>query len=607
MLFKSTYIELPRRVTAYCFLFGVAGISWLAVGILFVSASIHSSLSESSYLTQLGRISSAVSLEQQRHGNKNLQSVVERIQSGSSLVYCAVVSQDGRYVAHSSPDLVGQQASELTGAAARWADVERIRFVDADSKVRREYRTPLKRDDKVVGSVRIAVAEPSVWSTVSAAAEVAPLTILGPMAFMAVGALVLQRLVQPFSNIEGELRRAAVANSMAGLELSEVPVNGPASVGWNRMIDHLNQGNGTTGLEARLSEIVPTVRQKKMDVVLNSLSDGIAITDPDGAITFANHALAAMLDIPDDENVNGKTVPECLDSAYSLPADNPLLQPEFQQRTVTEEIEHTDAASRCILRIMRRPIRSHASEPDAGHVWCVRDVTQQKMAEEMRNQFVDTATHELRTPLANIKAYAETLVLSEMNDVEQQKDFLNTINSEATRLARFVDDLLSVSSMEVGSLTLTRQETDVRRMFNDAITKVRPQLDAKKIEFDMSLPEKMPPMSLDKDKIAASLVNLLGNAAKYTASGGAVSLRVSVTKENLMIDVADSGIGISQEELPKIFDKFFRSNDPQVQQQTGTGLGLSLVYEIVRLHGGTMIAESELEKGTTISVTLPLV
>ena len=605
MLFKSTHIELPRRVTAYCFLFGLAGISWLAVGIFFVSASIHSSRAESSYLTQLGRISSAIALEQLRHGNENLQPLVQRIQSERFLVYCAVVSEDGRYLAHSTSDLVGQAPSELTGAEARWADVERIRFVDADSKVIREYRTPLKQGGQVVGSVRIGVAEPSVWSTISAAAEVAPLTILGPMAFMAIGAVVLQRLVRPLSDIEGELRRAAVADSMAGLELREVTVRGPASVGWNRMIDHCTVGIGASSLEARLSEIVPTIQQRKMDVVLNSLSDGIAITDPEGAITFANQALAAMFDIPDDE-VQGKTVLECLKPNWSLSTDNALFDPKLQQRAVAEEISQTDSTSPCVLRVVRQPIRAHDSQPNAGHVWSVYDVTQQKLAEEMRSQFVDTATHELRTPLANIKAYAETLVLSEMNDIEQQKDFLNTINSEATRLARFVDDLLSVSSMEVGSLTLTRQETDLRRMFNDAVTKIRPQLEEKQLDFDMVLPEKMPAMSLDKDKIVASLVNLLGNAAKYTPSGGRVALRVKVTKENLMIDVDDSGVGISAEELPHIFDKFFRSQDPQVQKQSGTGLGLSIVSEVVRLHGGTVTAQSELEKGTMISVTLPL-
>ena len=606
MLFKSTYIELPRRITAYYFMFGLAALTWLAIGVVFVSTSVLSSRAESSCLTQLGRASSAISIELLRHGKKNLQPLVVRFRTEGSLAYCAIVSEDGRYIAHSSPDLVGQQPSQLTGAVVKWGDIQRIRFMGADSQLMREYRTPLKQAGQVVGSVRLAVSEPGLWGTFGAAAERAPLAILGPMLFMACGAVVLRRLVRPLSDIDGQLRQAATANAIVGVDLKTVPILGPASIGWNRFVDQHASGKEKSRLETHLSEVVPVLRQKKLDEVLNSLSDGIAVTDGEGAITFANQALVALVDAPDTSAIYGQTIPACLESSCPVPADSPILDPELQQRTVVAEIEHTEGMSQCVLRVARHPIRSDHATAGGGHVWTVRDVTQQKLAEEMRNQFVDTATHELRTPLANIKAYAETLVLSEMNDVEQQKDFLNTINSEATRLARFVDDLLSVSSMEVGSLTLTKQEADARRMFNEAIAKVRPQIEQKQITLEVMLPEKMPTVCLDKDKISVTLVNLLSNAVKYTPEGGRVAMRVKATKENLEIDVEDSGMGISEEELPKIFDKFFRSKDPRVQQEAGTGLGLSLAHEIVRLHGGSMTAQSELNKGTKISVTLPL-
>ena len=181
----------------------------------------------------------------------------------------------------------------------------------------------------------------------------------------------------------------------------------------------------------------------------------------------------------------------------------------------------------------RHPICIVGSGRHESHVWTIRDVTQQKLAEEMRDQFVDTATHELRTPLANIKAYAETLALADVIDVEQQKQFLNTINSEATRLARFVDDLLSVSSMELGSLSLNKQVTDLRRMLNEVLAKIRPQVEEKQLTFEVALPEKMPEPELDKDKIATVLVNLLGNAVKYTPANGRVVFRVNITDQQI--------------------------------------------------------------------------
>jgi two-component system phosphate regulon sensor histidine kinase PhoR len=282
------------------------------------------------------------------------------------------------------------------------------------------------------------------------------------------------------------------------------------------------------------------------------------------------------------------------------------LSAENRDHSVVTELVRGVNGQRCVIRVARHPICIVGGGKQEAHVWTARDVTQQKLAEEMRDQFVDTATHELRTPLANIKAYAETLALADVIDVEQQKQFLNTINSEATRLARFVDDLLSVSSMELGSLSLNKQVTDLGRMLNEVLSKIRPQVAEKQLTLEVLLPEKLPEPVLDKDKVATVLVNLLGNAVKYTPAGGRITFRVHATDQQLEIDVEDTGVGIAEDEVAKVFDKFFRSGDPRVQEQTGTGLGLALAQEVVRLHGGRISVDSELNKGSTFTVLLPL-
>jgi signal transduction histidine kinase len=259
-----------------------------------------------------------------------------------------------------------------------------------------------------------------------------------------------------------------------------------------------------------------------------------------------------------------------------------------------------------ILRVARTPYVGDDGLA-AGHIWTIRDVTQQKLADEMRTQFVNSATHELRTPLANIKAYAETLALNDITDLENQKEFLNIINSEATRLARFVDELLNVSRMESGSLSLSRQLTDVARMLNEAVQKVRPQIEQKQQSFETVIPRKLPELEMDKDKVMAAIVNLLGNAAKYTPEGGRLALHVTCENGELKIAVEDTGIGIAADELPKIAGKFFRSEDPRVRDIPGSGLGLSLVQEVARLHGGNLSIHSELNKGSRFTLTLPAV
>ena len=349
-------------------------------------------------------------------------------------------------------------------------------------------------------------------------------------------------------------------------------------------------------------------RHNKLDQILNSLPDGIAVTDEHDRITFANRALLGLLGLAgSDDAVLGKTMEECLALTNGDQRSMPLVDPAQRGRMVVVEIGRGGDMSRGVIRVARAPQFSNQAEPSTSHVWSVRDITQQKLADQMREQFVNAATHELRTPLTNIKAYAETLALSEMMDVEEQKSFCNTINEEVSRLSRFVDDLLYLSRMEVGSTPINAKITSVDRLLRESVEKVRPQMDQKKILFDIALPAKLPELILDKDKITIALVNLLGNAAKYTPEEGQVRLRVEAKERYLQIDVEDSGIGISVEELPKILEKFFRSSDPRVQEQTGSGLGLSLTNEIVRLHGGKLTVQSELNKGTRFTVTLPMV
>jgi PAS domain S-box-containing protein len=606
MLKQPSFFPLSRRVTAYHLMFGLATTLWLALGGILISRWLLTSRAESTRLVELGKAASTIAADYRDHGGTDLQTVLIRLSTESGLSYCGFEGPDGHYLAHSRADEIGRSVSEPTGAVEQWGDVSKVRFVDSNSAIVREYRTPVRLRGKTLGVLHIAEIEPSFWSVALSLAEYAPVSILGPVVVMAVGIVVLQRSVKPFSQIENQLKCIAASSGPDELELTAINADSAAVRGWNRMAERYNASRQKAGLESRIGAAMEGFRQRKADHILNSLPEGVALADGQGKITVANHALAALVGMAADGDVLcGRTMEELLGLDPATMPDSPLLNAELSARSVVSEIRRPGDASQGVLRVARYPLRGAKGASASGFVWSVRDVTQQKLAEQMRNQFVNSATHELRTPLANIKAYAETLAMSDL-DVEKQKLFCNTINSEATRLARFIDDLLSISSMEVGSLSLQRQETDVERMLREAIEKVRPQMAQKQIELRSMFPEKLPKMKLDKDKIVATLVNLLGNAAKYTPEGGKVDFKVQTKEDSLVMDVEDNGIGISAEELPKVFDKFFRSSDRRVQEQTGSGLGLSLAQEVVRLHGGKLSIHSELNKGSRFTVTLPL-
>jgi signal transduction histidine kinase len=257
-----------------------------------------------------------------------------------------------------------------------------------------------------------------------------------------------------------------------------------------------------------------------------------------------------------------------------------------------------------VLRVTVRPLRK---EDSAVALVVIEDVTQQRVADEARNSFVAQATHELRTPLTNMRLYLEMLLEDGgAEDAKKRADALNVISQEARRLERIVGDMLSVSEIEAGSMKLNRDDVRINTVFQEIEADFREQAAAKEIKLRFDLPPKMPVLMGDRDKIVMALHNLVGNAIKYTPAGGEVTVRVSEEKGNLTVDVTDNGIGIREDEREKIFEKFYRAKDRRITNITGTGLGLAIAREVVRMHGGDVTVRSQLDKGSTFTMTLPL-
>ena len=427
-----------------------------------------------------------------------------------------------------------------------------------------------------------------------------------PLLLLLLGGVMLRRTIALNSQIEEQLRRIADASSSAEVVLEPLMGNETAAAGWNAIRERVASDTALSNIESRLSDCLTSLSGHRMEQVLNSLPDGVAVTDSEGRITLANKPLAALSERQNHGgNPVGSRIGDLLSFNTANDAESILQKLHQPSRPVVFEVQHGDEISSGVLRVGRYPLIG-AEDAAAAYVWSVRDITQQRLAEEMRSQSVFTATHELRTPLASIKAYAETLSMHDDIDVEEQKQFYNTISAEATRLARFVDELLNVSRMESGALSLARHETDVQRLVEEVAENVRPEMDGKSIQCEMLVSPKLPKLHVDKDKIVASLVNLLGNATKYTPEKGRVKLEVEADSREIRFRVEDTGIGISEDELPKVFDKFFRSDDARVRAITGSGLGLAFTHEVARMHGGSVTVHSELNKGSQFILTLPV-
>ena len=236
----------------------------------------------------------------------------------------------------------------------------------------------------------------------------------------------------------------------------------------------------------------------------------------------------------------------------------------------------------------------------------IEDVTQQKIATKSRDTFINRVTHELRTPLTNILMYAETAMEDGITDAGSIENSLNVINQEALRLNRIVSDMLSVAEIEAGTHEIKRDDLSLIPLIQQVANDHRAAAERKNIRLDLGLPPKMPVIQADRDKVALAVHNLVGNAIKYTPENGRIAIDVDCTDEQLSVTVSDSGIGIREDEIPRVFEQFYRAKDERVSAITGSGLGLSLARDVVRLHGGDITVESEINKGSRFAMTLPI-
>lgn len=221
--------------------------------------------------------------------------------------------------------------------------------------------------------------------------------------------------------------------------------------------------------------------------------------------------------------------------------------------------------------------------------------------EEIKNDFISLVSHELRTPLTAIKGWASTLRRFDPSEKEVFEDGLTIIEKESDRLTDMVEELLDFSSFVSGKISLKKEKSDLKSIFNFIEKQMRPRAEKEGINLQVIYNE-LPMIELDQDRIKQVLINLLGNAFKFTPADGTVTLRAFKEGDSVVIAVKDTGCGISKEELPRIKEKFYKGKNSKSQ----TGLGLSICDEIVKLHHGSLLIESEVNVGTEVMVKLPL-
>jgi len=396
------------------------------------------------------------------------------------------------------------------------------------------------------------------------------------------------RIAGPLRGIRGLVSRMAEGDFSRRLEIAEPTEVAELATSFNSLADSLERTLGELERE-----------QARLRGILASVAEGIVAVDGTGRVALLNPQGGELLGL-----VQGDVVGSLVDE---LPLPGRVIELFAECLKMNElcstEFELDNPRRQLALHVA--PVRTGEGE-GWGAVGVVRDVTAERRIEQMRRQFISDASHEIRTPLTSIGGFAAAIADGTAATPQERLHSAALIVREVERLTRLVNDLLSLSKIESGAVTLNREAVDISDLIHAAIESFDPQAQESDSRVELDLPGDLPAVSVDPDRIYQVVVNLLSNALRFTRPGGEIVISARPVNSFVRVAIEDSGPGIPSEQLSRIWERFHRADSSRARLDGGTGLGLAIVRSIVEAHGGMVSVESELGKGSTFSFTLPI-
>ncbi len=346
------------------------------------------------------------------------------------------------------------------------------------------------------------------------------------------------------------------------------------------------------GTVAQLGRTIHTLtdERNRSAAILGSMVEGVAVVAGDERILYCNRAFEQILELPEGSS-QGKKLVEAIRQAELVAAVRQAL-PGAKQ--ITGEVE-VGTVRRRSFSVTAAPVLAAGAN---SAVLVLHDITGLRRLERVRRDFVANVSHEFKTPLTAIQGFAETLLAGALDDTTNRKRFVEIIREHAWRLARLTDDLLKLSRIEAGKLELEFRPVRVEALVNGCVETARFKAEAKGLRIKVSLPEVLPTVRADGAQLGEVLQNLLDNALQYTPQGGKIEVSALTNGQSVTITVADTGIGIPESDLERIFERFYRVDAARSREAGGTGLGLAIARHIVDAHGGRIWVESAVGRGS---------
>jgi two-component system, OmpR family, phosphate regulon sensor histidine kinase PhoR len=448
---------------------------------------------------------------------------------------------------------------------------------------------PLREKGEFRGYVRLAKPLEEVKTAINRYYEIVFRTaVIVLTSFVLIALFFIPKLISPILKIKDYIETARKKDRPGSLIVHSRDEIGIIADNINMLV-HEHGENLRLAVEER----------KKLESVFASMAEGIVILDRQGRIELANKSL---LDILGDDygDIRYKTPLEAFrNSELQKVLDNPLgaHKPVFKEIILGKD-------DPIFFNVTISPV-TELPEKDRKTIMVFHDVTRLRKLARLRADFAVNVTHEIKTPLTAIIGFVQTLQEGAAEDQEKARRFLGTIYEHALRLNRLVDDLLTLSRIEIGEANLRIGRTDVLDSIHKAVAIIEEKAKEKGLPLRTVLPDELPPILADPDSVVQIMVNILDNAVKFTPSGN-VAVSAMMDKEDVAVTIADTGIGIPHDDIPRLGERFFRVDRTRSREMGGTGLGLSIVKHLLKAQQGRMEVESKPGEGTVVKLFFPV-
>jgi two-component system sensor histidine kinase VicK len=458
---------------------------------------------------------------------------------------------------------------------------------DPETKLRFMYKAyPVKSGKKVVGIIYLISSMENIYRTLG---DTKAILFVATLMALAITGFLGYALSKTITGPIQEVTKKAALMAQGDFD-HKITVKSNDEIGkLTGMFNYL-----TTRLKMTMEEI--SDEKEKMEAILINMADGVVALNHKGEVIHINPAARQMLSL-NEELVD-------IDFADNIKSLFNIRIEEFldEKAETNETLVNIDGT---ILKSINAPLKRGGKI--VGMIFVLQDITRQHRLEDMRKEFVANVSHELRTPLTTIKSYTETLLDDALDQPELAHGFLAVVNNEADRMARLVNDLLELSRLDNRETHWDKRPLVASDLLKDVISKMAVGIRKNHKMLEIDIPQSNTMVFVDRDKIEQVFQNVLSNAMKYTPEGGKISVKMEEGDGSVIMTFSDTGVGIPAQDLPRIFERFYRVDKTRSRQLGGTGLGLSIAKEIVESHDGRIWIDSECGKGTQVSIMLPTI